>query len=198
MKTSTTLFLVLSLMFSVNSNAQKTKKPKAKGTITASSVENESSYKTGLGIRLGYESGITLKHFFKSNHAFEGILSRGWGYGGLRITGLYEFQKGFPGVQGFNWFAGIGGHIGTYNGNYYGYGHHYSYGYGYYDKHGKWHSTGYRDNYTSIGIDFILGLEYQFADFPLTVGLDIKPYFDLYGPSPHYVDGALSIRYILK
>ena len=198
MKTKTILLTVLALTFSANSFSQKTKTStkKKSGYIHASSEESSSNYKTGIGLRAGFESGLTLKHFIKTNNALEGILSRGWGYGGFRITGLYEFQKSFPDAQGLNWFVGIGAHIGAYNGNYYGY-----YGYsgtGYYDKHGKWHSTGYRNSYTSAGLDLIIGIEYQFANAPFTIGLDLKPYFDLYGPSSHYVDGALSIRYILK
>lgn len=195
MKTISTLLTVCALTLSFASYSQKDKKKK-EGVIRASSEENSSSYKTGLGVRFGFESGLTLKHFIKSNRALEGILSSGWGYGGLRLTGLYEIQKPFPDVQGLNWFVGIGAHIGAYNGRYYGY-----YGYngtGYYDKHGKWQPTGYRNNYTSVGIDFIAGLEYQFAEFPFTIGLDVKPYFDLLGPSEHYLDGALTIRYILK
>jgi hypothetical protein len=195
---SVTVILTMSLfMFSSTSNAQKSK-DKDKGVIRASSVEGSSSYTTGLGIRLGYESGITFKHFFKPNNAFEGILSSGWGYGGSRLTFLYEYQKAFPDIQGFNWFVGGGFHIGSYTGRYYKYYNYHGYGYGYYDKHGKWHSTAYQDRYVSIGIDLILGLEYQFADAPFTIGIDIKPYFDFYGPSEHFADGAITLRYILK
>lgn len=154
----------------------------------------QSGYKTGIGLRLGYESGITFKHFIKEHRALEGILTRGWGYGGGRITGLYEIHKPLPGAPGFDWFFGFGAHIGSFDGRYYGY-----YGYyngGYYDKHGKWHPTGYRDYYLSVGIDGILGIEYQLAEIPLTLGIDIKPWIDFYGRGSHFGDGGLSIRYI--
>lgn len=186
---------VLALTFSTGIYAQKNKK-KDEGVIRASSHEESSSYKTGLGLRGGFESGLTLKHFFASSKAIEAILSRGWGYGGLRLTGLFEYQKPFPDVQGLNWFVGIGAHIGSYNGGYYGY--YGYYGTGYYDKHGNWHPTGYRNNYTTIGLDLIAGLEYQFATAPFTIGLDLKPYFDFVGNGNRYVDAAFSIRYILK
>ena len=167
------------------------------GKSTTTSTGDQ-SYRTGLGLRLGYESGLTIKHFVNANGAIEGILSRGWGYGGFRITGLYEFQKAFANGKGLQWYAGIGAHIGFYNGNYYGYKYYGYYGEGYYDKNGNWHPTGYRDHYTTVGIDGILGLEYVFADVPLSLSLDIKPYFDIIGRGDRFGDGALSIRYVIK
>jgi hypothetical protein len=167
------------------------------GKSTSTSLGDQ-SYKTGIGLRLGYESGLTIKHFVSANGALEGILSRGWGYGGFRITGLYEFQKAFANGKGLQWFAGIGAHIGFYNGNYYGYRYYGYYGEGYYDKNGNWHPTGYRDHYTTVGIDGILGLEYVFADVPLSLSLDIKPYFDIIGRGDRFGDGALSIWYVIK
>ena len=109
---------------------------------------------------------------------------------------MYEIQKPLPNASGFSYFYGIGAHFGSYDGSYYGY-----YGYsgsGYYDKHGKWHPTGYKEHYTSLGIDLILGIEYKFSSVPFTLGLDIKPYWDFYGYSNHYYDEALSIRYTLN
>jgi hypothetical protein len=172
-------------------------------TIHAQNAKSKSSgsvgqagYKTGIGLRFGAEGGFTIKHFINDGRALEGLVSRGWGYGGFRITGLYEIQKPFPDVAGLDWFFGAGAHVGFYDGRYYGY-----YGYyngGYYDKHGNWHPNGYHDYYTSIGIDLILGLEYQIPDIPLTVGIDIKPYIDLFGRTDHFADGALSLRYIFQ
>ncbi len=185
------LLTVMTFSFTTLIHAQKNI-----SLVRASSAEGGSSYTTGFGIRLGYESGLTIKHFFKSSNAIEGILSTGWGYGGFRITGLYEYQKAFSGAKGLNWFVGGGLHFGSYTGRYYGY--YGYYGSGYYDKHGNWHPTGYKERYASVGFDLILGLEYQFDGAPFTIGLDIKPYFDFYGRNDHYADGALTLRYILK
>lgn len=160
----------------------------------SSAPGGQSGYKTGIGVRLGYESGFTVKHFIKEKRALEGILSRGWGYGGGRITGLYEIHKSFPGVSGLDWFFGFGAHIGFFDGRYYGY--YGNYNGGYYDKHGKWHPTGYRNYYPSLGIDGVLGLEYQITEIPITLGIDIKPWIDFYGRGDHFGDGALTIRYI--
>jgi hypothetical protein len=153
----------------------------------------QSGYKTGIGLRFGPEAGLTLKHFLNKN-AVEVILSSGWGYGGFRLTGLYEVHKPFPSVKGLDWFFGGGAHVGTYSGRYYGYS---AYNGGYHDKNGKWHPD-YRSRYMTLGIDGILGLEYLFEDFPITIGLDIKPYIDLIGWGNHFADGAFTIRYAIK
>jgi len=48
-----------------------------------------------------------------------------------------------------------------------------------------------------IGIDGILGLEYNFKEIPFNIGIDWKPMIDLGGSSGFYGDGgAISIRYI--
>jgi len=151
-------------------------------------------YKLGLGVRAGLESGLTLKYFMKSNAAIEVILSRGWNYGGARVTGLYEIQKRIADVKGLSWFYGIGAHIGYYNGNYYGYTYHNG---GYYDNNGHWHNTK-QNNYATVGIDGILGLEYAFSEIPFTLGLDIKPYFNFNGGSNRFTDGAFSVRYVIR
>ncbi|MBI4929114.1 MAG: hypothetical protein HY841_00005 [Bacteroidetes bacterium] len=197
-KTFAVLFTAAALTFSPHTFAQGSKgdKDKKKNGNSSSSEGGQSGYQTGIGLRGGFEGGITIKHFIKSNKAIEGIVSRGWGYGGIRITGLYEIHKPFPEVKGLDWFYGLGAHVGFYNGSYYGY-----YGYaggGYYDKKGKWHATGYRDNYTVAGIDGILGLEYQFEEIPFTIGIDLKPSFDFIGRANHFGDGAFSIRYTIK
>jgi hypothetical protein len=158
-------------------------------------TDKQSTYIMSLGLRGGYEGGLTFKYFFSPPKAMEILLSRGWGYGGFKLTGLYEIQKGLS-PKGLDLYYGFGAHVGSYDGAYYGY-----YGYyggGYYDRHGNWHPTGYRSHYTTIGIDGILGLEYQFTEFPLNVSLDIKPFIDLYDGAGHYLDGALSLRYVIK
>lgn len=190
MKNRFALIWLILINFSIHSALQA----QTLHTKTNSIHGGGSGYKTGIGLRGGLESGITLKHFIKDGTAIEGIFSRGWGYRGMRITGLLEIQKPINSVEGLNWFFGLGAHIGFYNGAYYGYYGHV--GGGYYDKHGNWHPNGYRSSYTTFGIDGILGLEYQFADFPFTIGLDIKPFFDFVGRGDHYADGAFSIRYV--
>lgn len=129
----------------------------------------QAGYKTGIGLRGGFGGGITLKHFIKSNRALEGIVSTAWRYGGIRITGLYEIHKPFPAVEGLDWFYGMGAHLGVYDGG-----------------------------YAALGIDAILGLEYQITEIPFTIGVDIKPFFDFIGIRGNFIDAAFCVRYTIK
>lgn len=191
---STTRFIVQGIVLALLLFSSEGISQGAKNNKGASG--GEPGYGTGFGLRGGWESGFTIKHFIKEKRAIEGILSRGWGYGGARITGLYEIHKPFPGVPNLDWFFGFGAHVGFFDGRYYGYYGHYNGGY--YDKHGNWHPNGYRDYYFSLGIDGIIGLEYQIEEIPITLGFDLKPYFDIFGRGNHFGDGAFSIRYIIQ
>ena len=76
-----------------------------------------------------------------------------------------------------NWYAGFGAHIGFWDGN-----------------NTRW---GDDRSYTVIGLDGILGLEYNFTEIPVNFSIDWKPSFNLVGYSGFWGDGgALSIRYI--
>lgn len=100
------LFVFFLLFFSVNLFSQKDKK---------STEEGMEGYKFSIGLRGGFESGLTLKYFLQENKALEGILSTHWGYSSKKITGLYEIHNAFPEVKGLDWFYGVGAHIGTYS-----------------------------------------------------------------------------------
>lgn len=137
---------------------------------------------TGVGLRLGYHPGITIKHFVRENGAIEGILHTG--YRGLMVTGLYEWHKGVGESPGLKLYGGVGGHFGIFN------------GYRYYHKHYYYHDEIiYVYNRPSVGLDGIVGLEYDFQDLPLNLSLDLKPAVDFYaGMGYTYLDGAVSIR----
>ena len=136
---------------------------------------NAQDYNTGVGLRGGFTSGLTVKHFLSSNTAVEGILSTRWR--GFDITGLYEIHNQAFNVPGLNWYYGFGGHIGFWNG-----------------KHVSWGSD---NSYTVIGIDGILGLEYSFTEIPFNISIDWKPMLNVIGYSGFWGDGgAISLRYI--
>lgn len=145
-----------------------------------------SGYTTGIGLRGGFTSGLSVKHFISGNAALEGIIGNRWGRG-LNITGLYELHKGSAfGVENLSWEYGGGAHIGFYK--YYKYRHNGFYSY--YDE----------DTYTAIGIVGIIGMEYQIGEIPFTIGLDLMPYLDFTGRDydSGFIDGSASLRYILK
>jgi hypothetical protein len=132
-------------------------------------------YNTGIGLRGGPSSGLTVKHFLSDKAAFEGIFSSRWG--GWNITGLYEINKPFS-TPRLNWYYGAGVHLGSWNGD-----------------RNPWFTD--KDNHLVIGADLILGIEYNFTEIPLNISLDIKPAFNVIGHSGFWGDeGALSLRYI--
>ena len=134
-------------------------------------------YGTGIGVRGGLSNGITVKHFINEKTAVEGLLSSRWG--GLNITGLYQIHNAAAfDVQRLNWYYGVGAHIGFWSGK----------------------DVGWADddeNYTVIGIDGIIGIEYNFEELPFNIGLDWKPAFNLIGNTKFWGDGgALSLRFV--
>jgi hypothetical protein len=142
------------------------------------------TYNNGIGLRLGTENGVTYKHFFKETVAFEAMLTTG--YRAFIITGLVEKHFPFRTADGFSFFLGAGAHIGSWKYVSYYRGRYYRDKY-YFVRDDVYHGP-------SFGLDGILGLEYKF-NAPVTLGVDIKPYFDIVYPGVSFIDGALSVRY---
>ena len=137
------------------------------------------TYKTGIGLRGGFTSGLSIKHFVKSNAAIEGVI--GTRYHGLSITGLYEWHSpNALAAPRLSWEYGFGLRAGFYNGRYYREHNNYYYA----DK-----------DYTVVSLVGILGLEYHFKEVPISLGFDVLPYFDLNSRGDDYFDGSLAIRY---
>jgi hypothetical protein len=54
-------------------------------------------------------------------------------------------------------------------------------------------------SYFSMGVDAIVGLEYRLLTAPITIGLDIKPYFSFIGfryTRTDFWDTSLSVKYV--
>lgn len=144
--------------------------------LSVVSLANAQDYKTGIGIRGGLYNGLTLKHFIGEKTALEGIVDTRWH--GFDVTVLYELHNSAFDVDRLNWYYGVGGHVGFHDGDYYPDG-----------------TAG--NNLTTIGVDGILGIEYNFREAPINISLDWKPAFNLVGESKFWGDGgAFSIRYI--
>lgn len=139
--------------------------------LAITSTLSAQNYNTGIGARVGFFNGITLKHFLSPNNALEGIVNFRWG--GAIVTGLYEWQQPIPGAPGLDYFLGVGAHI------------------GFFDSY-KWDDS----TSTVVGADVIAGLEYTFPTAPFTIGLDYKPAFNIIGDNHIWADGlALSLRF---
>ena len=144
--------------------------------IVMVTAANAQDYNNAIGIRGGLFSGLTLKHFIGDRAALEALLETRWS--GLGVTGLYEIHANAFDVDRLNWYYGGGAHIGFYNGS-----------------NTKWGTA--NTSYSVIGIDGILGIEYNIPDIPINISLDYKPVFNIIGYTGFWGDGgALSIRYI--
>jgi hypothetical protein len=142
----------------------------ALGAFSMTSIAQE--YNWGIGVRGGLASGVTAKFFYEGDKAWEGILTTR--HEGLMLTALHEWHTSIS--PGFSWFYGVGAHLGTWPGN------------------------NDFDGDLVIGIDGIIGLEYEFySEFsiPLTLALDYKPAFNLIEDTSIIGDElALSLRFI--
>lgn len=141
------------------------------------SYSAQSQYTHALGFRGGFFSGITYKTFVSSDMAIEAIAhSR---YGGFQLTGLAEWHAGAFEVEGLNWYYGAGGHIGAYSYN-----------------DNPWFDEEFSGSRAVIGVDGILGIEYNIGSIPINVSLDWKPAFNIIGYTGFLADGgAFSVRY---
>lgn len=144
--------------------------------LISSALLKAQDYNTGIGLRGGFANGLTIKHFINGKTALEGIFATRWK--GFEITGLVEFHTRAFKTERLNWYAGFGAHAGFWDG-----------------ENVKWGTPG--EEYTVLGLDVILGLEYNFKSVPFNISIDWKPEFNLWGYKGFWGDaGALSIRYI--
>lgn len=146
--------------------------------ISSSFTFAQHSYKTGIGLRGGYPSGVSVNHFIAKSKAVEGILSFGWG--GFGITGLYKLHNQFPEIEGVKWYYGLGAHLATANDK----------------KRNPWSSS--TGGKIFIGADAILGAEYVFAKHPFSVSLDILPILNIVEDTYLWFNAGVSIRYTIK
>ena len=137
--------------------------------------------KNALGLRLGDSDGfggeISYQRGLSGNNRLE--LDLGFrnskNVDAFKLVGLYQWVWQID--KGFNWYAGIGGGVGSW-----------SYDYG-----------GFSDNGTILLAAGDIGIEYNFSEVPFQLSLDFRPEFyfdsqdyreDNFGP-----DIALGIRY---
>lgn len=145
-------------------------------TISAQEIS-----KHAIGLRLGSNDGfggeISYQHRLSKNNRAEFDLGfrNSSNYNAFKLTGIYQWVWNIDG--GFNWFAGVGGGVGSYS---------------IAKKNGFDGSSGvFFDVAGDIGIEYIF-------DFPLQVSLDFRPEFyvgDKYRNNNFGNDIALSIRY---
>jgi len=148
--------------------AAKTQAPPAPAmSVTKKTEPPENSYNTAIGLRAGGTSGLTIKQFFATGTAAEGIF--GIWPNAISITALYERYSQVGDINGMNWYFGGGGHITCGTGRLY-----------YVYREGNRYYT-YRYNYPGfgVGIDLVAGIEYKIPQIPFAFNVDIKPFIEM-------------------
>lgn len=125
----------------------------------------------------GFGSGVDFKFFLgkktpKNNQAIDIIVHTLWR--GIMFTNMYEVHNPlylFSKSKGLYWYFGAGFHMGNFI-----------------PKEGFCpEKLDALDRITKIGIDGVIGLEYELdrvskhTKLPLIIGVDFKPYYDIYG-----------------
>ena len=147
----------------------------------AFSAQSQAISQNALGLRLGDNDGfggeISYQRKLSSSNRLE--LDLGWrsskNIDAFKLAGIYQWVWNIEG--GFDWYAGVGGGLGSWSNE----------------------NDGKNDNGTFLYAAGDLGIEYNFSEAPIQLSLDIRPelYFnsndyreDNFGP-----DIALGVRY---
>lgn len=134
--------------------------------------------KNALGLRLGDNNGfggeVSYQRGLSDNNRLE--LDLGWRNSNetdaFQLTGIYQWVWNIDG--GFNWYAGVGGGIGSWNFN----------------------NNVAKDSGTFAFAAGDIGIEYGFKEAPILLSLDYRPEFGFSDYNKNYnSDIALSIRY---
>lgn len=147
----------------------------------AFSTQAQDVSKNAIGLRLGDNDGfggeVSYQRGLSKNNRLEFDL--GWRtskyVGAIKIAGLYQWVWKIE--NGFNWYAGVGGGIGSWNYNRYE----------------------VRDNGVFVFAAGDIGIEYNFKKVPIQLSLDLRP--ELYVNSVGYRDNnfgpdlGLGVRY---
>jgi hypothetical protein len=144
------------------------------------------------GFRFGNTTGFTGRIITENNFAFEGIL--GFRNGGIQLYGLFESRKPIYLNRLDNVFLYFGGgaHIGFVRWNEYDQYYDPFNNNHYYDNSYYWHTS------LACGIDGIIGMEYSFTSAPISLAVDFKPFFEVYGPflmRANFWDFGFHVRY---
>jgi len=149
-------------------------------------------YTQSVGLRFGYTSAITYEFFKDDIKAFQAML--GYRNGGAQLYTVIESYHPirFERSDNFFYYTGLGAHIGytTFTEN-----EVYNY---------PWGGIAYSQNRKFrpvIGLDALFGLECRFYHVPLSLYVDVKPFFDIFGQYYFELipwDFAFGIKYTFR
>ena len=124
-------------------------------------------FRQAVGIRAGYTGGVEFRIYTNELNSYKFLL--GARERGAVFHAIKEFHRPdlFSFTDQLNFVYGFGVHAG----------------------YERWDQRYYhyqRSNYVThtafiAGIDGLAGLEYMFREVPVSLGVEVKPYFDLFG-----------------
>ena len=138
-----------------------------------------------VGIRAGWTSGFEYRIFTDDYNSYKFLLSTR--DRGIQFHAFKEFHRYdlFDFTDQLTFVYGGGAHVGyqRWDERYYNY------------------NTSYYRTRTSLiaGIDLLAGLEYTFYEVPVSVGFEVKPFFDLWGRNffeSNIFDFAFTAKYL--
>ncbi len=144
-----------------------------------------------VGVRGGLSWGPTFS-ISDGYKGFEGLVS--FRKRGIQATAIYQIQKPLENKHRLNlWiYYGVGAHVGITkwkNWRYFDYGNGIE----------EWEYN--NETGPVVGIDGKLGIEYRFYSVPVIIGMDYKPYIELFGRNffnIQFFDFALTLKYAIN
>ena len=149
-------------------------------------VAGAQGYKQALGIRAGWISpGLEYRYYTSDQHSLRALLAfRSRGVHAHVLTEFYQYDV-FPFSYQLIFFYGAGLHAGV----------------------ESWDETivelnrVYSETKSSFvaGLDGLIGVEYLFYEAPVKVGIEAKPFFDVFGRhgfDVRLLDFAFTVKYL--
>ncbi len=149
-------------------------------------MSSAQGYNQAAGIRVSWHSpGIEYRYYTGDSNAFKSLVS--FRDRGITLHGFAEFFKYdlFPFSHQLLFYYGFGAHVGF----------------------ESWDEEYYREDVLRYdtksavlaGLDGLAGLEFVFEKIPVSAGIEIKPYFDVFGRDGFDIkvfDLALTVKYL--
>jgi hypothetical protein len=153
--------------------------------LVAGITAHGQGYHQAVGIRGGLSSGFEYRYFTDDLNSFKVLLSTR--DNGIQLHGFKEIHTYdlFDFAYQLVFFYGAGAHV----------------GYEQWDEVRYLNNSRWFDTKTSFiaGLDALLGVEYVFDAAPVSLGLEVKPYFDLFGRRNfdlQLFDVAFTVKYL--
>ncbi len=141
-------------------------------------------FNKSIGLRAGLTSGFEYRFYIDDANSFKILLGTN---NGLRLHGFKEVHRYdlFTFTDQLSFFYGAGIHGGYEN----------------WDKYYVRDNMHWYESRTAfvMGVDALCGLEYLFYEIPLSLGVEYKPFIDIFGRSMFRIepfDFAFTIKYL--